>query len=182
MGTEAATNDGAKRLRAAGTSLNAVVALLSKSGVKVTRTAVGYWRDASRLPEPMARDAMAKPPLKIPVTAWDSSGKPRPPTPPVEKGEAMPEPTQTAAALAQDWLTRISRWRNQAELTDSASQVQLAKLEMQGIKEFAALTGQEATPETTLLRSPAWTKLSAKILDALERHPEALRAVREALR
>jgi hypothetical protein len=194
------SNEGAALLKARGGSRGALVALLGAAGVHAVRATVGNWRDARTKPGPEARAVMAKPPLKIPPDAWDRTAgdvvgpanrAAAPPTPPIlppalreAKREAIPPAEETAADLAQGLLTRIQILREQFETTSLGipARKQLAEMEGAAIERYAKLTGQSATPESQLLRSPAWAKLSAKVLDALEAYPDALRAVREALR
>ena len=180
-------NDGAVRLKALGLSLGKIAEELGKLGLTVTKMAVSRWIRGERVPTLEARAVLEKPPFGIDPKAWDSAAgpagakkarAPAPPSPPSAPAGAV----ANAPELAQDLLTRIQRWREQSEVDGTpAAQAQLAALEMRAIQQLAGLTGQAAAPEAELVRSPAWKKLKAELLGALERFPDALAAVVQVL-
>lgn len=181
-------NAGASKLRDSGVSLAKCVEALGKAGVTVTRKTVSVWRDGSRVPSDEARAVFAKAPFRIPVGSWEVAGGRRkasdPPPPPTAPAPppSPPAASTSASDLAEDLLTRIQRWRLDAESTSTSplAKKQLAELEMRAIAEFARFTGA-ATPETVLLKSPAWGRLKSRLLSALRAHPDALQAVEDAL-
>ena len=189
-------NEGAKRLTACNLSLAEAVTALKANGQKASRVAVKRWRDGTRVPAEGVRAAFAAPPFEIPLDAWDllpgaasakktaraGLAKHQAPKRPDVREPASP-PDESAAGHQRDLLTRIQRWRGEAEFANASptARAQLAELEQRAIRELAALTGEKAQPDAVLLKSPQWGRLTAKILEALEGYPDAARAVRAAL-
>lgn len=183
--------------------------MLGSMGFKVAPQAVGRWRSGKRAPVQAARDVMAKPPLSIPLEAWDSEGGERGVLQaatmeirlpgPAPRGDPLassgryettagpPSPEEpappTAVALQKELLERIQDYR--AEALARGRTIQAAALishEQRAIAELAKLTGEAGAPESVLVKSPAWVKLRGELLAALEGAGEAVvRAVREAL-
>ncbi len=187
-------NRGAQMLADSGLSSGALGSLLAERGVNVSRQACHLWAKGKRLPGLDARDALAQAPPGIAPTAWDeqppppAANAPQAPASPEREGIAAPpvasSDTPNAVELQRDLVTRIQRWRNEAEYganTSPAARAQLVTLEQRAIRELARLTGQDA-PEADLLRSRQWALVSDGIVEALVKFPDAARAVKEVLR
>lgn len=189
-------NAGAEKLKGLGMSLRTTVTALAENGVKASAMGVKRWQDGSRVPAETVRLAFLAKPFQIPVNDWDlqpakGATKKKAPAPrPAQDASlasapppALVAPGDTATERQRDLLTRIQRWRHDAEYGDASAtaRAQLATLEQRAITELAALTGEKAQPDAVLLKSPQWARLSAKVLEALAPFPAAVKAVRAAL-
>jgi hypothetical protein len=190
-------NAGAVQLSALEFSCSEVVAKLKTAGLTVSRMSVSGWQTGKKKPAPAARAAIAEA-LKIPVSAWDSDAHPKAGTAAGRDADLVddhtvafaptrPLPTSsladpTAADLAHDLMTRIQLFREQSEMSDLGihARKMLAEMEGKAIERYAKLAGQ-STSERDLLRSPFFTKVLDEMVAALEKFPDALRALRAAL-
>lgn len=191
-------NAGAEALKGKKWSLGAVVTRLEQLGVTVSKMSVSRWQRGIDSPSADARAAMARKPFDILPTLWDQSpgrpvervlgpsdGPPAPVPPAPDSAPAGPvvSTMRSAADLAEEQLAEIQLYRRQFQdaKLDMKARSLLADMEAKAIERYAKLTGQTAAPETVLVKSPAWTKLRDKVLEVLVRHPDAARAVLEAL-
>ncbi len=146
------------------------VELAAKLGVK-SRPLISMWRSGERKPKLANRkQLLAK--LKIPIEAWDE-----PPDAPSSWGEA-------AASGQVEMLEQLGA-SIRSQVINDASLTPLERVRM--VRELAKLAEDvrrlkgEDVVEVDVLRHPKWVELKSALLAALERHPEALRAVVEAL-
>jgi hypothetical protein len=185
-------SEGARRLKALKVSDAALATMLGSMGFKVAPQAVGRWRSGKRAPVQEARDVMARPPLSIPLEAWDGEGErgvlppdddvpPRAPRAPPH--DVPPDPAKPSARqLQEELLERIQDYRTEAIAKGRTIQAAaLISHEQKAIAELAKLTGESGAPESVLVKSPAWVKLRAELLVALEGAGEVVvRSVRAA--
>lgn len=188
-------NEGAVKLRASGKSAAEIAAFLARRGVNVTRQTASNWRAGKTLPPDEARAAFAGAPFRIPTVAWErpakapdgvmTGGSPsKPPGRPggPTAGHGGPGDRRSAAELAAGLLARIEGFRARAEAEGTpAAAARLCALEGRAIERLAKLTGEGASPEGELVRSPQWARLRAEILGAVGKHPAAARDLLAAL-
>lgn len=182
-------NQGAQKLRDLGWPLSRLRAELEGLGLQTTTVSISGWRSGKNVPTAPAREKMALAPFGIPADAWDADAGPeKPKTSPAKKPSkklAAPAGGQlvNAEVLARDYLEKIAQWRQAAEAdgVTAAVKANYASLERQAIQLYAKVTGQAEATENQLVRSPQWQRLKTELLQALEAHPKAAKAVLSAL-
>ncbi len=179
------SNAGATKLASLGLSCAEVVERLKAAGFATSRISVSRWQNGKTKPEAEARTYIERA-FGIESTVWDGGAPPKPaPSAPatIPAPPAVPTSTDpTASELARDLLTRIQLYREQFETTNLGVQGRKALAEMEGkaIERYAKLSGQAAT-EREILSSPHFTKILDDIFAVLEKHPDAMLALRAAL-
>jgi hypothetical protein len=124
---------------------------------------------------PRAGEAVAAPPSAVTRTRQAPDSSPA--------GGVTVTTMRSAADLAEEQLAEIQVYRQQFRDSklDIRAAALLADMEGKAIERYARLTGEVPSPETVLARSPAWQRLRDKVFGALERFPDATRAVLEVL-
>ena len=96
---------------------------------------------------------------------------------------------QSAKASLEDLVGRIRALAKDSNAVDRYGQpkytlrdrLAMANAERQAIRLYAELTGELSATEATIIASPAFKRATKRIIEALEPHPDALRAVVTAL-
>lgn len=175
-------NQGAKRLRALGTSED----LAARIGCK--REQVAYWRTGARIPSSQNRERLCEL-FGIPVASWDEGASVKPtdtakastPIDYIVPRLEADDGTVAGKARRLDRLVRkmLDAIEQNTEMTDF-QRFQLATDVHRLLDKLGKLTGESAVISVSrVLRLPAWRRIQDTVLDALKPHPKALAAVIE---
>ncbi len=158
------------------------------TAIGASRPLIAFWEKGERLPGAQWREKLEAA-LGIPRGDWECEPAPRltvVPSAPARRAPTAPSSSPTAidptdiigGCKAQ--LERIAQMR--AELDDPRLLVRLEETESQCRHKLATYLGEgRVVTEASLLRSPAFARVVARITTALDPYPEALLAVAEAL-
>lgn len=148
-----------------------------------SKQTVANWRAGTKSPGPAMRSAIERA-YGIPVSAWErppeSDARPAPPSrkeSPLSGGERAPAQTMDEVL---DLLKFVRK-----QMDEAASVYDRAKW----AREYSAALSlkhrlersQELLEDAIVRRHPMWRRIKGALLKALERHPEALRDVADAL-
>ena len=167
-------SDGALALRRCGKTQAEIARLLG-----VSKQTVSRWWNGEKLPAPEHRARLEALGL-VKAEQWEQDGAgrrkalPRPATPPVEPVGKLDTRSKLEAQVRRLELLLGG------ELSATAS-VQVERALGQALAGIAKLDGTQIT-ESVLVRHPAHQRVMAVIFAALEGHPEAARAVADALK
>lgn len=156
--------------------------------IGASRPLIAFWESGKRTPNAAWREKLSTA-YGIAPGDWDCEPAPRltvvpsaparrAPTAPLSSPTA-PDPTDIIGGCKAQ-LERIAQMR--AELDDPRLLVRLEETESQCRHKLATYLGEgRVITEASLLRSPAFARVVARITTALDPYPEALLAVAEAL-
>lgn len=170
--------------------LNRAPGTQAEKGEKIgaSRALIKFWEAGQRTPNAAWREKLSAA-FGIAPGDWDCEPAPRltvVPSAPARRAPTAPSSSPTAidptdiigGCKAQ--LERIAQMR--AELDDPRLLVRLEETESQCRHKLATYLGEgRVVTEASLLRSPAFARVVARITTALDPYPEALLAVAEAL-
>jgi hypothetical protein len=171
-------------LAATGLEHEEIAGRLRAEGLRVQRTAVAHWFRGARTPTEAQRVAIKKL-WKIPLNAWEDYESPTVKPDGPSRREAPPEFFEMTTA---ETAARIRRNAQQLLFdgedpdTPAAERRRLLEGAASLLEKVGKLTGesQQITAQK-VYRSPVWQRIQAAIERALEPHPQAMRAVGEAL-
>ena len=155
------------------------------AAIGASRPLIAFWEKGERIPNAGWREKLSAA-YGIAPGDWDCEPAPRLTVVPKELPRRAPaapplvvEPTDIIGGCKAQ-LERIAQMR--AELDDPRLLVRLEETESQCRHKLATYLGEgRVVTEASLLRSPAFARVVARITAALDSHPEALLAVAEAL-
>jgi hypothetical protein len=146
------------------------------------KSCVSRWLSGRTLPSDERQAQIERVWPAVPAAAWK-----RREGAPAGSGDQGAEPPDTEADAgsrerAAAHLRRVQAWRERAEREGTAVEVAKAhEAERKALELCARLAGELTFDEARVLESPRFRAAAAAIFDALRPHPEALRAVRDAL-
>lgn len=173
-GSDDAVTEGQRSLRAV-TASNAEIA----KRVGVSKTLVTYWRTGAKLPAPEMRRVLETL-YRIPATAWDQRTGSSTPGPGPVTTEVRREAATTNRSGVEEMLVAILQERSVGKLAVQEF-TRLIDAEARVRKLIHELDQAEALTETRIVASPTMRRIRDRIFAALERHPNALRDVLDAL-
>lgn len=172
-------NAGAAALQAGGWSLDRIA-----TDCEVGRTTADRWRRGEKVPNADARVRLSRPPYRIARDAWDwtpeqpKKTKPRKHAASRETPAARSDRVDTASEL-RDQVARYRLMLEDDRLSPDA-RVKAERGLSTVLTALARLDGIQIT-ESTIVRHPAFRRVMAAVLSALEPFPAALRAVADVL-
>lgn len=166
--------------------------------IKCSEAGIRNWLALRRRPDSDARMAMFEA-YDIPIAAWSAPvSKPAPPPkkhlPSAPPSQAPPEPPPSSepelpidASSSKDLVRRqLAKIRGRIEKaeSDGVGLRELSALEnsyTNAVRLYSRLCGELEITEATILRSSAWQKLLRLVREALERFPDAAKAIAEKI-
>lgn len=154
------------------------------AAIGASRPLIAFWEKGERLPGTQWREKLEAA-LGIPRGDWECEPaarlavQSRPAASQSSRVTAAIEPTDIIGGCKAQ-LERIAQMR--AELDDPRLLVRLEETESQCRHKLATYLGEgRVVTEASLIRSPAFARVIARLTEALDPYPDALLAVTEAL-
>ena len=154
------------------------------AAIGASRPLIAFWEKGERLPGAQWREKLEAS-FGIPRGDWECEPvtrlavQPRPATAPSSRVTTAIEPTDIIGGCKAQ-LERIAQMR--AELDDPRLLVRLEETESQCRHKLATYLGEgRVVTEASLIRSPAFARVLARLIEALDPYPDALIAVTEAI-